>query len=71
MIGNYVTSGEAEVAQAILRSAGIEAFVQDQVEGGVLPVESDGAILLEVRATDAHLARQILEAPVVDDPDAG
>jgi hypothetical protein len=52
--------GEAEVVQAKLRAYGIEAFLDDQVEGGVLPTEGEGSILVLVRAADAEDAKRIL-----------
>jgi len=64
VVGGYATSGEAEVAQALLRSVGIDSSINDQVEGGILPVEGDGSVFLEVRAGDADQARLILGATV-------
>lgn len=52
--------GEAEVVQAKLRAFGIEAFLDDQVEGGILPTEGEGSILVVVRAADAEDAQRIL-----------
>ncbi len=63
VIAAFTTVGEAEVAQALLRTADIESSLDDQVEGGVLPVEGEGSVLLEVRAADAHTARSLLAAP--------
>ena len=45
--------GEAEVVQAKLRASGIEAFVDDQLEGGILPVEGEPGVAILVRAADA------------------
>jgi len=64
VVGAYATSGEAEVAQALLRSADIESSIDDQVEGGILHVEGDGSVLLQVRAADAADARLLLGASV-------
>jgi hypothetical protein len=59
-VAAFEDAGEAEVVQAKLRAYGIEAFVDDQVEGGVLPTEGEGAILVLVRAADAEDAKRIL-----------
>jgi hypothetical protein len=59
-IAAFADAGEAEVVQAKLRAFGIEAFIDDQVEGGVLPVEMEGSIIVLVRAEDAADARQVL-----------
>lgn len=68
VIAAFATVGEAEVAQAMLRAEGIESSFDDQVEGGALPVEGEGSVLLEVRAADAHDARLILGAAVTEPP---
>jgi Putative prokaryotic signal transducing protein len=60
VVAAVTDAGEAEVVQAKLRAFGIEAFVDDQVEGGVLPVEMEGSVLVLVRAEDADDARRIL-----------
>jgi hypothetical protein len=60
VIAAFSDVGEAEVVQAKLRAYGIESFVDDQVEGGVLRVESEGLIAVLVRAADADDARQAL-----------
>lgn len=59
-VAAFTDVGEAEIAQAKLRAYGIEAFIDDQVEGGILPVEGDGSILVLVRASDAPDARSVL-----------
>ena len=59
-VAAFTDIGEAEIAQAKLRAYGIEAFVDDQVEGGILPVEGDGSVLVLVRAADASDARGVL-----------
>jgi Putative prokaryotic signal transducing protein len=53
--------GEAEIVQAKLRASGIEAFVDDQLEGGVLPVEGEPGVAILVRAADADDARIALD----------
>jgi hypothetical protein len=66
-IASFATYGEAEVAQAKLRGYGIEAGIDDQIEGGTIVVEGEPGVIVEVRATDAEDARRILGA---DDADA-
>ena len=61
-VGSYATTGEAEVAQAKLRAFGIDAVIDDQVEGGVVPMEGGFGVILAVRAQDAADAREILRA---------
>jgi len=53
--------GEAEVVQAKLRASGIEAFVDDQLEGGILPVEGEPGVAILVRAADADDAKIALD----------
>ena len=65
-IASFATHGEAEVAQAKLRGYGIEAALDDQIEGGTVVVEGEPGVILEVRAADADDARRILS----DDADA-
>ncbi len=59
-VASFETTGEAEVAQAKLRAFGIEAAIDDQIEGGTLPVEGEPGVIVTVRATDADDARRIL-----------
>ena len=68
-IASYATTGEAEVAQAMLRGFGIEAVIDDQVEGGVIPIEGEDGVILAVRAEDAADARDILVVDPVDRPE--
>ena len=67
-VATYASSGEAEVGEAKLRAFGIFAVVDDQVEGGVLPVEGEPSVSLMVQAGDAEQAREILVEPVPDLP---
>lgn len=60
IVGTFGSVGEAEVAQAKLRSFGIESAIVDNDGGGVIPVEGDGGIQLEVRAADAETAADVL-----------
>ena len=59
-VASFETTGEAEVAQAKLRAFGIEAAIDDQIEGGTLPVEGESGVIVTVRAPDADDARRIL-----------
>jgi hypothetical protein len=59
-VASYATEGEAEVAQAKLRAFGIEAALDDQIEGGTVVVDGEPGVIVEVRAADADDARRIL-----------
>jgi len=59
-VASYATEGEAEVAQAKLRAFGIESALDDQVEGGMVAVEGEPGVIVEVRAVDAEDARRVL-----------
>ena len=59
-VASFATEGEAEVAQAKLRAFGIEAALVDQIEGGVVQVEGEPGVVVEVPAADAQDAMQIL-----------
>jgi len=60
IVGAFTSVGEAEVAQAKLRSFGIESAIVDNDGGGTIPVDNAEQIEVEVRATDADAAREIL-----------
>ena len=60
VVATYPDRGEAEVTKAHLASNGIEAFVIDEVEGGMLPVEGEAGVTVLVHAQDAEAARQVL-----------
>ena len=60
-VATYETEGEAEVAQAKLRAFGVDSALDDQIEGGSVPIEGEGGIRVEVRAEDAADAREILD----------
>src|SRR5215203_6566169 len=59
-VASYATLGEAEVAQAKLRAYGVEAFLDDQVEGGSVPIEGEPGVIVTVRGQDATSATSIL-----------
>jgi hypothetical protein len=60
-VASFATEGEAEVARAKLRAYGVDAAIDDQVEGGAVPVEGEPGVILEVRAQDVEDAAAILE----------
>ena len=62
-VASFATEGEAEVAQAKLRAFGIEAAIDDQIEGGTIVVEGEPGVIVQVRSSDAEDARQILDGP--------
>lgn len=59
VVATYPDRGEAEVTKAHLAANGIEGFIVDEVEGGMLPVGEPGVIVL-VQAGDAEAARRVL-----------
>ncbi len=61
VVASYPDRGEAEVSLAHLRGEGIEAFILDEIEGGVLLVEGEGGVRIVVHAEDAEVARALLE----------
>jgi hypothetical protein len=66
-VASFATEGEAEVAQAKLRAFGVESALDDQVEGGTVPIEGEDGVIVEVRADDAEDAREILsDGPPVE-----
>jgi Putative prokaryotic signal transducing protein len=67
-VASFATYGEAEIAQAKLRGYGIDAALDDQIEGGTVVVEGEPGVNVEVRAADAEDARRILSED--DDADA-
>ncbi len=60
VIGTYADTGEAEITRAHLRANGIESAIVDDVEGGVLPVDTQGGVMVAVHAADEAQARAIL-----------
>lgn len=61
VVASFATEGEAEVAAAKLRASGIDAVLDDQVEGGSVPVDGEDGVFLQVRAEDAADATALLE----------
>lgn len=62
VVATYPDRGEAEVTKAHLAARGIEAFIVDEVEGGMLPVTGEAGVTVLVHAQDAEAARQVLAA---------
>ena len=60
VVATYPDRGEAEVTRAHLVSMGVEAFIVDEVEGGMLPVEGESGVNVLVPAQDAEAARRVL-----------
>jgi hypothetical protein len=60
VVATYPDRGEAEVTRAHLVASGIEAFIVDEVEGGMLPVYGEAGVTVLVQAQDADRARQVL-----------
>ena len=65
VVATYPDRGEAEVTRAHLASSGIDAFIVDEVEGGMLPVEGEAGVAVLVPAQDAARAKQVI-APSAD-----
>jgi hypothetical protein len=59
-VASFATAGEAEVAKAKLGAFGIDAAIDDQIEGGTIAVEGEPGVIVEVKAADAEDARRIL-----------
>lgn len=62
VVATYADRGEAEVTKAHLAANGIEAFIIDEVEGGMLPVEGETGVTVLVPGHDAEAARQVLNS---------
>ncbi|MEO7370921.1 MAG: DUF2007 domain-containing protein [Ilumatobacteraceae bacterium] len=60
VVATYPDRGEAEVTKAHLAANDIEAFIVDEVEGGMLLLDGDEGVAVLVHAQDAEAARQVL-----------
>jgi Putative prokaryotic signal transducing protein len=60
VVATYPDRGEAEVTKAHLAANGIEAFIVDEVEGGMLPVDGEAGVTVVVPAQDEAAARLVL-----------
>jgi hypothetical protein len=70
-VATYSSQIDAELAQATLASAGIDAYLQYEDTGGMLPVlqQSEGVKLL-VDPSNLEEARTILESTQSESPEA-
>lgn len=68
-VASYATEGEAEVAHAKLRAYGLEAALDDQIEGGSVPIEGEEGVVVAVRGDDAADARDILDEEAAESPE--
>jgi hypothetical protein len=62
-VGAYATRSNAELAQAVLASAGIPSFVAADDAGGAYPFDLTGAARLLVDEADAEDAKAVLPQP--------
>ena len=60
IVGSFAHRGEAEVVAAKLLGAGLDAVIVDDAEGGTIPVDGDGGVVVAVPATEAERARAVL-----------
>jgi hypothetical protein len=60
VVATFPDRGEAEVTRAHLVANGIEAFIVDEVAGGMLPVEGEAGVSVLVQGQDAEAAREVL-----------
>lgn len=60
VVASYRDRGEAEISLAHLRSEGIDAFILDEIEGGILLVDGEGGVRIVVHAEDAEVAAALL-----------
>jgi hypothetical protein len=59
-IGTFPTRGEAEIAQGLLASAGIESSLSADDAGGAYPFELSGGAQLLVDEDDVAAASELL-----------
>jgi putative signal transducing protein len=60
-VGIYRTRSDAEFAQALLASVGIESVISSDDAGGAYPFDLSGGARLLVKEADAEDARAILD----------
>jgi hypothetical protein len=60
VVATFADRGEAEVVAAKLHGAGLDAFVLDGVEGGIIPVDGEAGVVVAVPAHEAETARALL-----------
>ena len=59
--------GESTLTGSTSKPLNLESEIVDNDGGGVIPVDGDGGVQLEVRAADAEVAAELLSDP---EPDA-
>jgi hypothetical protein len=60
VVARHADRGEAEVTCAHLRSAGVDAHVIDEVQGGTVPIDGEPGVAVAVSAADEVVARTVL-----------
>jgi hypothetical protein len=60
-IGTFATRSEAEIAQGLLASAGIDASLSADDAGGAFPFALSGGTRLLVEEDDVEAASQLLD----------
>jgi hypothetical protein len=60
-IGAFATRSEAEIAQGLLASAGIDASLSADDAGGAFPFDLSGGTKLLVEEDDVEAASQLLD----------
>jgi Putative prokaryotic signal transducing protein len=60
-VGTFRTRSDAEFAQSLLASAGIESVISSDDAGGAYPFDLSGGARLLVNESDAEDARAILD----------
>ena len=60
VVGDFLSKGEAEIAQGALQAAGIQSLIRADDAGGTEPGLWMGGVKLLVRAEDSERAAAIL-----------
>jgi hypothetical protein len=60
VVASFAHRGEAEVVAAKLLGAGLDAVIVDDSEGGAIPLDGDGGVVVAVPAHEAEDARIVL-----------
>lgn len=61
VVASFGTRGEADVAEAKLRAYGVNAAIEDPVEGGAVPIEGEPGVMVVVAPSDREDAVRILD----------
>ena len=72
IVGSFASEPEAEIAKSALEAAGIDAMIQADTAGRMRShiAWSGSGFKILVREEDATAAREVLEAPPVQDLDS-